>query len=765
MSLSAPLTVGPSGGDAPDATDTVRIALAVSGMTCGACANRVERKLNKVDGVRASVNYATAVATIEAPSSSTPEQLCDVVEAAGYAAEPFVDHARVDTSTEDARTRDLFRRFVVALVLFMPLADLSIMFAVVPSTRIIGWQFILLALAIPVVGWAALPFHRAALAGVRHRTSTMDTLVSSGILAATGWSVYSMFFRTSTADESRGVWAAIVASDSIYLEVAAGVTVFVLAGRYFEAKAKGRAGGALRALAELGARDVSVLLRSGEELRIPVAELEEGQRFVVRPGEVVAADGLVVEGSCTVDTSAMTGESLPVDKDTGSAVTGGTVVLDGRLIVEAAAVGADTALAGMIRLVDAAQSGKADLQRLADRISGVFVPIVFVLSALTFAGWMFGSGDLDTAVSAALAVLIIACPCALGLATPTALMVASGRGAQLGVFIKGHHALEATRAVDTVVFDKTGTITTGSLAFESIVVAPGENHDEMLVLAAAVEHASEHAIAEAIVGAALARTDAVPPVDDFTALPGLGARGRVEGRAVEIGRRRLFENRDWPIPRVLRQAQADSEKTGATAVYLAVDGEVRAVLIVSDTIKPSAAAAVAHVQTLGLRTLLVTGDNAFAAQAAADEVGIDDVIAETMPEGKVDIVTSLQRSGRTVAMVGDGINDGPALAAADLGLAIGAGTDVAIGAADIIVVRDDLSAVVDSLGLAKSTLATIKGNMVWAFGYNIAAIPVAAAGLLNPLLAGAAMAFSSFFVVSNSLRLRRYHSTATDHSE
>ena len=740
----------------PVDSDTPRIALAVSGMTCGACANRIERKLNKIDGVRASVNYATAVATIEAPPSMTPQQLCDVVDAAGFGAEEFVDHASTDTSAGDEHTRSIFRRLVVALVLFIPLADLSIMFAVVPSTRIAGWQFILLGLALPVVGWAALPFHRAAIAGLRHRTTTMDTLVSSGITAATGWSIYSMFVRESTADETRGVWAAIVSSDSIYLEVAVGVTVFVLAGRYFEAKAKRRAGGALRALAQLGARDVSVLLRSGEELRIPVAELKEGQKFVVRPGEVIAADGLVVDGACSVDTSAMTGESLPVDKYAGGAVTGGTVVMDGRLIVEAAAVGSDTALAGMIRLVDAAQSGKADLQRLADRISGVFVPVVFALAICTFVAWAVGSGDVDAAVSAALAVLIIACPCALGLATPTALMVASGRGAQLGIFIKGHQALEATRTVDTVVFDKTGTITTGALTFESIVALPDENEDELLLLAGAVEHASEHAIAAAIVGAARTRADVLPVVDDFAAMPGMGARGFVAGRSVEIGRRRLFENRGWVIADTLRHAQNNSERIGATAVYLAVDETVRAVLIVSDTVKASAADAIAQLRALGLRTLMVTGDNAFAAQVVADAVGIDEVIAEVLPAGKVEIVVSLQEAGRTVAMVGDGINDGPALATADLGLAIGAGTDVAIGAADIIVVRDDLGAVVDSLGLAKATLATIKGNMVWAFGYNIAAIPIAAAGLLNPLLAGAAMAFSSFFVVSNSLRLRRY---------
>lgn len=740
----------------PDAERATRIALTVSGMSCAACASRVERKLNKVDGVRASVNYATTVATIDAPPAIGADALCAVIADAGFSAQMFVDHARVDTGLDDAHSRDLFRRLVGALLLFMPLADLSIMFAAVPSTRFTGWQWLLLALAAPVVGWAALPFHRAAVTGLRHRTATMDTLISTGIIAATGWSIYAMFFRTTTASDDRGVWEAIVAADSIYLEVAAGVTVFVLAGRYFEAKAKRRALGALRALAELGAKDVSVLLRDGSELRIPVSELSEGQKFVVRPGEVIAADGMVTDGRCSIDTAAMTGESLPVDVTAGSAVVGGTIVLDGRIVVEAASVGPDTALAGMIRLVEQAQTGKAQLQRLADRISRVFVPVVFALAAATFAGWLVFGGTLDDAVSAALAVLVIACPCALGLATPTALMVASGRGAQLGIFIKGHPALEATRTIDTVVFDKTGTITTGDLRFTDITVADGESADELLRLAGAVEHASEHAIAQAVAAAAADRVGALPPVEDFRALPGWGAVGSVEGRVVEIGRPAMFSGRGLTVARALQQAQRRSEKVGATAVLVCVDDQVRAVITVADTVKESAAPTVHRLKELGLRTLLLTGDNAYAAQTVADTVGIDEVIAEVLPEGKVEILRRLQDSGRVVAMVGDGINDGPALAAADLGLAIGAGADVAIGAADIIVVRDDLSAVVDALALARATLRTIKGNMVWAFGYNIAAIPIAAAGLLNPLIAGAAMAFSSFFVVSHSLRLRRF---------
>lgn len=735
-----------------------RVSLSVSGMTCGACASRVERKLNKVDGVVASVNYATQIATIDAPPTLSTEDLCDVVVVAGYGAAEYVDRASMTTEPEEAHIRDLFRRLVVALILFVPLADLSVMFAVIPGTRFPLWEWALVVLAAPVVLWSAWPFHKSAWKNAKHRTATMETLISTGVIAASAWSVYAIFFRTSTSVEHNGVWAAITSSDSIYLEVAAGVTVFVLAGRYFEAKAKLKAGGALRALAALGAKDVCIITRDGDEFRIPVSELKEGQKFLARPGEVIAADGLVVQGSSTVDMSAMTGESIPVEVSEGGAVVGGTISLNGRLIVEAAAVGADTQLAGMIRLVEQAQTGKAQLQRLADRIAGVFVPTVFAISFATLLTWLLFGATVDKSVSAALAVLVIACPCALGLATPTALMVASGRGAQLGIFIKGYHALEATKSVDTVVFDKTGTVTNGTLTIADITVREGDDSTEFLRLVGAVEDASEHPVAIAIAAAARSgESGTLAAVTGFMALPGLGARGVVDDHVVEVGRARLFKDQGIAVPAELRSAQRAGESLGHTVVFASIDGRLQGAIAVSDTIKASAPAAIEQLQRLGLRTLMLTGDNAYAAQAIAEQVGIDEVIAEVMPDGKVDVVRRLQDQGYVVAMVGDGINDGPALATADLGLAIGAGTDVAIGAADIILVRDDLTAVSDALGLARATLRTIKGNMFWAFGYNVAAIPIAALGLLNPLIAGAAMAFSSFFVVSNSLRLRKFN--------
>jgi len=591
----------------------------------------------------------------------------------------------------------------------------------------------------------------------------MDTLVSIGVTAATLWSVRTLFFAGSSRRHTDGhgtwgaVWTKILTADSLYLEVAGGVTVFVLAGRYFEAKAKRRAGGALRALAELGAKEVTVLTRAGAEITIPIDELTEGRRFVVRPGETIATDGLVLEGFSSVDAGAMTGEATPVEVAPGMAVAGGTLALTGRLIVEAAAVGPDTQLAGMIRLVEEAQTGKAGLQRLADRISGVFVPVVLILALLTLVGWLATGHGLGTAVGSALAVLVIACPCALGLATPTALMVAAGRGAQLGIFIKGHHALETSRTIDTVVFDKTGTVTEGAMAVVAVrTTDDSPPTEDVLRLAGAVESASEHAIAAAIARYARTRVGDLPDVTDFETLPGLGARGVVDGRRVIIGRPSLMDAEGVGVPATLRQTLDREQRFGRTVVYLGVDGRAVAVISVADTVRATAAAAVARLHRLGLRTMLLTGDNAYAAQAIADEIGIDDVIAEVLPEGKVDVVRGLQEQGRHVAMVGDGINDGPALATADLGLAIGRGTDVAIGAADIILVSDDLAAAPDAIELAHATLRTIRGNMIWAFGYNIAAIPIAMAGLLNPLIAGAAMAFSSFFVVWNSLRLRRF---------
>ncbi|MEE6170162.1 MULTISPECIES: heavy metal translocating P-type ATPase [unclassified Mycolicibacterium] len=732
-----------------DAVSTQRIQLDVTGMSCAACANRVEKALNKLPGVRASVNFATRVATIDADEQTGPQELCEVVQRTGYDAEPRKAGVDEGGDPDADHAHSLLIRLAVAAVLFVPLADLSVMFAVVPSTRFAGWTWVLTALALPVVTWAAWPFHRVALRNARHRSASMETLISVGITAATIWSLYTLFGTHHTTDR-RGIWQALLGSDAIYFEVAAGVTVFVLAGRYFEARAKSKAGGALRALAALSAKDVTVLLADGSEMLIPADELKEQQRFVVRPGQTIAADGLVIDGSAAVDMSAMTGEARPVRADAGSNVIGGTVVLDGRLIVEAAAVGGDTRFAGMVRLVEDAQTQKANAQRLADRVASVFVPAVFVLAALTAAAWLLAGGGPDRAFSATLAVLVIACPCALGLATPTAMMVASGRGAQLGIFLKGHQSLEATRAVDTVVFDKTGTLTTGRLSVNTVVAGAGWRPEDVLALAAAVESASEHAVGLAIATAG-GRGE---QVEDFRAVPGRGVSGTVTGRTVRVGKP------SWIAPQcdspTLAAGRRSGESRGDTVVYVEVDGQACGVIAVSDAVKDSAADAVAALHRRGLRTVLLTGDNPASAAAVADRVGIDEVIADVLPEGKVDVIEQLRDRGRVVAMVGDGINDGPALACADLGMAIGRGTDVAIGAADIILVRDNLDVVPLALDLATATMRTIRVNMVWAFGYNVAAIPIAAAGLLNPLIAGAAMAFSSFFVVSNSLRLRNF---------
>ncbi|MFT4128373.1 MAG: heavy metal translocating P-type ATPase [Gordonia sp. (in: high G+C Gram-positive bacteria)] len=749
---------GSTDDDAPvtggTADTPARIRLDVSGMTCGACAARVERKLNKVDGVRASVNYATRIATIDADPSISAEQLCGVVEKAGYGASPRTETPSALPDADADAARSLFRRLAVAVVLFVPLADLSIVFAVVPSTRFPGWQWLLLALAAPILTWCAWPFYRVAAKNLRTGAATMETLVSLGVLAATGWSLYSMF--TGTADTAtRGVWAAIWASDSIYLEVATGVTVLVLAGRYFEARARSRAGGALRALAALGAKDVAVLLPDGSEIRIPPEELSEQQRFLVRPGETIGTDGLVIEGTAAIDMSAMTGESRPVEVTGGEPVIGGTTVLNGRLIVEAAAVGGDTAFAQMMRLVEEAQSGKARAQHLADRISGVFVPAVVALSLLTVGGWLALGQPAERAVSAALAVLIIACPCALGLATPIAVMVATGRGAQLGIFLKGHQTLDTSRLIDTVVVDKTGTVTEGALSVDAVVLADDTSFsaDDVLRLAAAVESASEHAIGAAVVRAA--GTEELPTVGDFSASPGRGVTGTVDGQVVTVGSPR-WTGHAAAVPAAIARARRDAEAAGQTAVYVTVGGAIVALITVGDTLKESARPAIAGLRAAGLRTILLTGDNAGAAQAVATRIGVDEVISEVLPDAKVAAIRRLQDDGHAVAMVGDGINDGPALATADLGLAIGAGTDVAIGAAEVILVRDDLRSVPAALALAGATARTIRTNLVWAFGYNVAALPIAAAGVLNPLIAGAAMALSSLFVVTNSLRLQRF---------
>ena len=739
----------------PGAPPVRRVELDVSGMTCAACAARVENRLNKLDGVHASVNYATRVATVDASDAVSFDELCDVVQRAGYAAAPRAAGTDLGPDPDEATARSLLLRLAVAAVLFVPLSHLSVMFAVLPSTRFAGWQWLLTGLALPIVTWAAWPFHRVALRNARHRVASMETLISVGITAATLWSLATIFV-SHPQRQTRGVWQALMSSDAIYLEVAAGVTVFVLAGRYFEARAKSKAGSALRALAALSAKSVTVVLADGSEMVLPAEELKEQQRFVVRPGEIIAADGLVVEGGAAVDMSAMTGESKPARAEPGASVIGGTVVLDGRLVVEAAAVGSDTHFAGMVRLVEEAQAQKADAQRLADRIAGVFVPAVFVIAALTAGGWLLAGAGADKAFSAALAVLVIACPCALGLATPTAMMVASGRGAQLGIFLKGYRALEAIRSIDTVVFDKTGTLTTGHLAVTAVTAADGWRSDEVLAQAAAVESGSEHAIATAILAAAGERD----PVADFRALPGRGVSGMVGSRRVDVGRPSWI-GLDRVVPESVAAARRTGESDGQTVVFVAVDGVVCGSVAVADAVKDSAAAAVAALHERGLRTVLLTGDNPTAAAEVAAQVGIDDVIAEVLPEGKVDVIEQLRDRGRVVAMVGDGINDGPALVTADLGLAIGRGTDVAIAAADVILVRDDLRSVPQALDLARATMRTIRTNLVWAFGYNVAAIPIAAAGLLNPLIAGAAMAFSSFFVVSNSLRLRNFGRVTT----
>ena len=669
--------------------------------------------------------------------------------------------------------RRLRRRLTLALVFFVPLTDASLMLSVFPWTRFPGWQWLLVALAVPVATWAAWPFHAAALRQARHLSSSMDTLVSLGILAACGWSAYAMFVLDRGQRGLSGLANLLHGSGGgIYLEVAASVTTFLLAGRLYEARARRNAGQAVRDLAAASARDVSVLAEDGTEQRIPASRLRAGQRFVVRPGERIAADGEVLSGQSAVDRSMMTGESVPVDAASGDAVTGGTIALTGRLVVRADKVGADTQLAHLIKLVEQAQAGKAGIQRLADRICAVFVPAVLACSALTLAGWLLAGSPASHAFSAALAVLIIACPCALGLATPAALVVASGRGAQLGIFIKGYQALESSRAIDTVVLDKTGTVTTGQMTVTGVLVTPGVSRGDLLRFAGSVEQASEHAVAAAVT--ALARAEAPAPApagtavptapapatlaaaDGFTALPGLGARGVVDGCEVIVGRAALFADRGLEVPADLAAWCRDREQAGCTTVLASWDGELRGAFAVTDAVKPSAAAAVAALRALGLRPVLLTGDNAATARAVADAAGIGEVISEALPAAKTRVVEELQRQGRSVAMVGDGVNDGPALAAARLGLALGSGTDVAIVAADMILLRDDLGAVPDAIALARATFRTIRRNLAWAFCYNVLAIPLAALGLLNPLVAAATMTLSSVFVVWNSLRLRRF---------
>jgi len=749
----------------PDATE---VELVIGGMTCAACAARVQAKLNKVDGVTASVNLSTERAYVTAPARVSAQDLVAVVTAAGYSAEPAVPvlagAASAGTASADAglaadgaAVRRLRRRLTLALVFFVPLTDLSMMLSIFPWTRFPGWQWVLVALAAPVATWAAWPFHQAALRQARHLSSSMDTLVSLGILAACGWSVYAMFYLDRGRTGLSGVQNLLHGSGGgIYLEVAASVTTFLLAGRLYEARARRSAGQAMRELAAAGAKDVCVLADDGSEHRVPAGLLRAGQRFVVRPGERIAADGEVLSGQSAVDRSMMTGESVPVDAAAGDSVTGGTVALTGRLVVRADKVGADTQLAHLVRMVEAAQADKASVQRLADRVCAVFVPCVLACSALTLAGWLLAGSAAGHAFSAALAVLIIACPCALGLATPAALVVASGRGARLGVFIKGYQALESSRAIDTVVLDKTGTVTTGQMTVTAVQLVPGTSRADLLRLAGSVEQASEHAVAAAITALAAAEPVPLASADGFAALAGLGARGVVDGHEVTVGRSQLFADRGLAVPSGLASWCRAQEQSGRTTVLVSWDDVVRGALAVTDTVKPSAASAVAGLRRLGLRPVLLTGDNAATAEAVAAAAGIDEVISEALPAAKARVVTELQAAGRSVAMVGDGVNDGPALAAARLGLALGSGTDVAITAADMILLRDDLDVVPDAIALARATFRTIRRNLAWAFCYNVVAIPLAALGFLNPLVAAAAMTLSSVFVVWNSLRLRRF---------
>ncbi|MGW1546054.1 heavy metal translocating P-type ATPase [Streptomyces sp. NPDC002346] len=786
--------------------------LTIGGMTCASCAARVEKKLNRMDGVTASVNYATEKARVAFGAGTRLADLIATVEKTGYTAQPVQrpaptpppetsstpeatgraeaertggtrqtreTEAAADTDTAPEETEAergaadalaaLRQRLIVSAVLAAPV----VLLAMVPSLQFDNWQWLSLSLAAPVVVWGGLPFHRATWTNLRHGAATMDTLVSVGTLAAFGWSLWALFFGDAGMtgmrhgfdfSVSRAMGSPLLergrelgeGSSTIYLEVAAGVVAFILLGRYLEAKSKRKAGSALRALMHLGAKDVFVL-RNGTEVRIPVARLTVGDHFVVRPGEKIATDGTVVEGTSAVDASMLTGESVPVEVGVGDCVTGATLNAGGRLVVEATRVGADTQLSRMARLVEDAQNGKAEVQRLADRISAVFVPVVLLLALATLVVWLLFTDDVTASFTAAVAVLIIACPCALGLATPTALMVGTGRGAQLGILIKGPEVLETTRRIDTIVLDKTGTVTTGRMTLQDVHAAPGTEAAQLLRLAGALEHASEHPIAQAVATGAAERTGAaLPAVQTFTNVPGLGVRGTVDGHQVLVGRPQLLTDAGITFPEALSGALADAAAQGRTSIAVAWDGEARGVLGVADAIKDSSATAVAELRALGLRPVLLTGDNRAVADAVARAVGIDEVYAEVLPEEKVHVIERLRAEGRSVAMVGDGVNDAAALATADLGLAMGTGTDAAIEASDLTLVRGDLKVAADAIRLSRRTLTTIKGNLFWAFGYNVAALPLAAFGLLNPMIAGAAMAFSSVFVVTNSLRLRAF---------
>ena len=750
------------------------VELEIGGMTCASCAARIEKKLNRLDGVTATVNYATEKARVSFPPSVTPADLIATVEKTGYTARvpqpPATRPADMPEAVdaEEATVRRLRTRLLVTVALAVPV----VLLAMVPAVQFTNWQWLSAILATPAVVYGALPFHRPAWANLRHGAATMDTLISVGVLAAYGWSMYALFLGTAGEPGMTHPFTLtgrVSGADTIYLEVAAGVTAAILAGRFFEVRAKRRAGAALRALLELGAKDVAVL-RDGREVRVPTDRLAVGDRFVVRPGEKIATDGVVEEGTSAVDAGMLTGEPVPVEVGPGDPVAGATVNAGGRLVVRATRVGADTQLAQMARLVEEAQTGKAEVQRLADRVSAVFVPVVIAVAVATLGFWLGTGGAAGAAFAAAVAVLIIACPCALGLATPTALLVGTGRGAQLGILIKGPEVLESTRRVDTIVLDKTGTVTTGRMSLVDVVSGDGVSDVDALRLAGALEHASEHPIAKAVATAAADRLGELPSVAGFANLEGLGVSGTVDGTAVLVGRPGLLTDHGYALPPRLAEAVTEAQAGGRTPVVVGWDGVVRAVLVVADTVKPTSADAVRDLRALGLTPILLTGDNAVAARAVAAQVGITGpdsgaagagrVIADVLPADKVDVVKRLQAEGKVVAMVGDGINDAAALAQADLGLAMGTGTDVAIEASDLTLVRGDLRVAAEAIRLARRTLATIKGNLFWAFAYNVAALPLAAAGLLNPMIAGAAMALSSVFVVSNSLRLRRFRPQA-----
>ncbi|TLP98510.1 copper-translocating P-type ATPase [Nesterenkonia salmonea] len=744
------------------------IELQIGGMTCASCANRIEKKLNKLDGVEASVNYATEKASVTGPDTLDPQALIAEVEKTGYTATLPTSKNTTGSSAddegesrEDVEIRVLKQRLIGAAILAVPV----IAMAMIPALQFDYWGFASLVLAAPVVVWAGWPFHKAAWANFKHGAATMDTLIAVGTSAALIWSIIALFFGTAGQPGVVHPFELTISRTDglghIYLEVAAGVITFVLLGRYFEKTSKRQAGAALRALLELGAKEVSIL-RDGKEQRVPIEELNVGDEFVVRPGEKIATDGVITSGNSAVDASMLTGESVPVEVAVGDNVAGATVNAGGRLVIKATRVGADTQLSQMAKMVEDAQSGKAEIQRLVDRVSSVFVPIAIAVAAAALGGWLGAGFPVSAAFTATVAVLIIACPCAMGLAAPTALLVGTGRGAQMGVLIKGPEVLESTRKVDTIVLDKTGTVTTGKMTLTDTITAEGVERAELLRIAGGLEDYSEHPIAQAIATGATAEVGELPAPESFENIEGKGVQGVVEGHAVVAGRETLLADWSMHLDDELKSAKQAAEAQGKTAITVGWDGQARGVLVVSDQIKPTSAEAIGQFKDLGLTPVLLTGDNQTVAEQVAAEIGIDRVIAEVLPKDKVDVVAGLQDEGKVVAMVGDGVNDAPALAQADLGLAMGTGTDVAIEAADITLVRGDLRAAADAIRLARRTLRTIKQNLFWAFGYNTTAIPIAALGLLNPMLAGAAMAFSSVSVVTNSLRLRRFKAKADD---